>query len=1423
MAATFLDEEPATGGVTFLDEEEPKGGVTFLEDDVPPAGPKPDDFTPVVVEGPFTRLPGEVVNPVPGYRSERESVDLTGIAPLDPVADTELRKREIEMGIPQFSLGPAGLQDAIGEALYAEKQKPYVAIPKPENTGVGTGIARAGIGFVESLETPENMGLLGGVGAAGKLVQQAASMGFGASMIKGAVDQFINAPEGETEGQKAERITTGVLSLLLGGVAAKHGTGVRAPVTAAERAVSMEAAREQTSNAGATPGGSPPIPEPTPSPAAPAPTLAEPAVAQRVSAAGEAPVEHPAGTRIESDWGTYEKRPNGEWREVDENGYVLSDTRIIGTPKGKVTETPASSRPAGEAPATTPATEVVGESKPVKQADAAAKPEQLIPEEIAALRISKLKGAENRGDGIVVIPEKLMTPERRKQIMRGGNSVEVKPLSDVTGDPYSRGYAILDRRARRAFRNNSPVSVDAVDAYGIKLPDGYVKQGDLYVKKGATVTETPATSSTRPAGQGEAPPLQSELRPTSSGERVVELLPEQAEVAAPKLDVKRSPFALGISPDAKVMTWLSSNVKRLFTATGDLPKQTFEGWIERNGFVKEQSRQTAYATRDLYSALKDEFKISTTETLTKGFEKVPPAFVKQMNQALLGEVDINTLPERVRAPLQAMRDHVDAMSQKMLSEGVVPAELQAKVADNLGTYLTRSYRIFDDPVWAEKIPQDVRNRVRDFIHSNLKKTDPAATPETARAVMESMLQDWKDQGTGALVKTGGKLGSKDLTSFIARKDIPQVLREVMGEYSDPTINYTRSVTKMANLIGSQRFLGQVRAQGMGKFLFEDGKQPATHTARIAAEGSDVMAPLNGLRTTPEIATAFREFGKMDPIKNPIFRALATLSGVAKSVKTVGSVMTQARNLLGQSYFFAMNGHFDMRAAAPALRAVLADLGARDTPAGRAAYQRYLRLGIVDQSARASELRDIIRDAGLNDPGVTLTEPGSVLAKSARKLTVDAAAKGYQLSDDLGKIIGFENELARQRSIHPEWSETTLEATSAERIRNTYPTYSMVPKAVQNIRRLPIAPFASFAAETFRTAYHNLRYTIEDLQSTNPAQKKAGAQRLAGQLAVVGSGYAMSAITQALLGMNAQEEDDARRFMAPWDKDSQIAFTGKGDGEAKFVNLSYVNPYSYLTDPVVAVAGGLRDADQLDEIMLRSMEKLLQPFTSEDIFAGAVVDVARNKTKTGGRVFNPGDTTANRLVDQLGHILKTLEPGTVSRVKSKIIPAVKGETDRHGRKPELTTEILNELTGFKQQTIDYKQALGFRALAFKKADDDADSIFREVAAQRGSVSQEDLTDAYKRATRSKFETWQEFYRDVQAARRRGVSDSAIKTAIEARGVSQAEAGSVMDGKFVPPKVSPALAKQMKDNNRSLPPDAEKEQKRAAGLVLSGRFQ
>jgi hypothetical protein len=114
-------------------------------------------------------------------------------------------------------------------------------------------------------------------------------------------------------------------------------------------------------------------------------------------------------------------------------------------------------RPTDPAPAATTESTPTPAPAPVEAPTA---PEvKLTPIEKRALAISKLKGTELRANGITYVPESVMTLERRKSLLtegekakpflpspRGGPNIEVREWAEVTGDPYARGWAIIDRR-----------------------------------------------------------------------------------------------------------------------------------------------------------------------------------------------------------------------------------------------------------------------------------------------------------------------------------------------------------------------------------------------------------------------------------------------------------------------------------------------------------------------------------------------------------------------------------------------------------------------------------------------------------------------------------------------------------------------------------------------------------------------------------------------------------------------------------------------------------------------------------------------------------------------------------------------------------------------------------------------------------------
>lgn len=167
---------------------------------------------------------------------------------IERMADDGMTQGRINLDAFKIPEG-AKTQEDVQAAMKAGEKDPIIQLPTFRDPTIAQGLANAVANLTSGLTTPENLALMAPLARAPKLIQQGASLGFGTMMLKGAYDQLTNAPEGETPGQKTERISTGILSLLMAGAAAKHGVDGRpvSPLLTAEREASMREARERVS------------------------------------------------------------------------------------------------------------------------------------------------------------------------------------------------------------------------------------------------------------------------------------------------------------------------------------------------------------------------------------------------------------------------------------------------------------------------------------------------------------------------------------------------------------------------------------------------------------------------------------------------------------------------------------------------------------------------------------------------------------------------------------------------------------------------------------------------------------------------------------------------------------------------------------------------------------------------------------------------------------------------------------------------------------------------------------------------------------------------------------------------------------------------------------------------------------------------
>jgi hypothetical protein len=868
-----------------------------------------------------------------------------------------------------------------------------------------------------------------------------------------------------------------------------------------------------------------------------------------------------------------------------------------------------------------------------------------------------------------------------------------------------------------------------------------------------------------PAPQPETIPPTSQPTAVSTQPPVVEpdsVKPEQPRGAGPKAALL-PPGALPIDRIVKQIAGagkaIKSAGKRYLTTPGHLPKDVFDLKIKKNAKIASHEKQIEFTTNDYNKAAKEAYG---------GWENISDKDRAALDSVLKGNAAVTTIPKPMREPVARMRREIDAMSREMIRTGAVEGDLALTVLSNHGTYVTRAYKVFDDPKWAEKVDPAVRNKAKALIRQEY----PNDTDAQHEHLINSLLYQGKAAESPIAVLSKSKLGSKDLSITKRRKDIAPEIRALWGEYDDPRVNYARSVTKMAHLIGNHQFLTGVKAKGLGKFFFEesDPNIDPEAKAKIAADSSSAMAPLNGLHTYPEIKAAFEREYAQEALPTWL-RHVMKANSLAKYSKTVLSPITHARNFVSNIPINVGLGHWKVSKLGEAFKATrpgLESMSPTTPDAWRDLHKRYVELGVIDEGVHAGELEAVIKDAFDMTPD-QFTD--STIRRNVRKAG-KAAKDAYQFGDSVWKVYAFLNE--RDRYAKTGLQGAALDKKAAKIVRDTMPTYSMIPEGVQKLRRFPlVGPFVSFASERMRNAAKTFGLIATELSDAKT--RSIGAERLAGQVAKYGMYVGAAAAGRFLTGMGKDDEEDMREFVAPWNKNSTLVWTDQDS----FIDLSYTDPDSVFVKPLRALMRGDNWVDSFKD----AAAEWAAPFIGEELVAERLLDIARNKTKSGREVYSPQDTPADKAIRMVKHIWEAIEPGAITSAQ-RIQKGLTGEVERGGRSYDPAAEAIGAITGFRAQEINVAQSIGFKVREFQKGTQEANRLLTTEAMNHGTVQPEKIEEAYRRSDAARRKLFDDMHRQAMAAIRLGIPESEVRSLLDNGGLSHENAANVIAGTYEP---------------------------------------
>jgi len=853
--------------------------------------------------------------------------------------------------------------------------------------------------------------------------------------------------------------------------------------------------------------------------------------------------------------------------------------------------------------------------------------------------------------------------------------------------------------------------------------------------------------------------------------------------------------------------------KKYFSSRMGLSDDALGLLVEREGAAKAAITRASILTDKLKSSIKKDYGGKKSDEL-----------LENINEALAGSQDkLQALKPETQKVITDMRTEIKKLSQYTKDNIAVEGSgLDVVIGKNLDTYLNRSYRIFDDPTYFKNIDPQVQERARlYFKRQGIDEKD-------IDNVMEYYTKGVTKQELNSFLSTVSPRTSRILRQ---RKDIPVEIRNLWGEVKNPYKNFANTYTKLAGVKSEFDFRNQIveEAKKVGKATPERNEKlgflPAAQTIdertgqlvdtkgfvesdlrSLGGTGSkgNVKNPLADLFIDPAWKEAIEGgtdimFGAGTGKGASLVRGWMKLKALSQAQKTVFSIPTHGRNVMGNMFIMTANGTMNPKYLKDGFKDTTKRLFNLTDDKLKERLARYQELGIVDSALDSSSLKKAAGEGfrlgtnGVVDKVVNDTITGKILSAPIKK-TVQL----YEAEDNLFKIANFEQLKKGYRNLFPEPkklpndskeiylkkvkdNEIAFERFVAQRSRDMMPNYNLVPKAIKSLRAAPVGNFVAFPAEILRTSKNLAKYawkdvsgrTAKELGITDPKIikeiKNMGLKRLAGMSAVAVSGDALSNYSKMLFNISDDQEEVMNNSpaIATWERGMNKIFTGEikenknGELEVPYMNLGPIDPYAYLKAPVKLVSSAIINGldyneEAVNDMYLNSIGSLISPFANPSIVAQKALDVYSGKAR------KPGDS----LAESIFNVTKdAFVPGTVDwflkRKKFYDTQEKFGEgreVNEYGFTIAPGEVDIRSFLGVQRKKMNLNQAFNFNV---NKAISDigkSKAIFSSKLRDYTGDDEEKIVDAYVDSQKDKLKNYKNLRNIIKSYRILGMNET-----------------------------------------------------------------
>lgn len=334
------------------------------------------------------------------------------------------------------------------------------------------------------------------------------------------------------------------------------------------------------------------------------------------------------------------------------------------------------------------------------------------------------------------------------------------------------------------------------------------------------------------------------------------------------------------------------------------------------------------------------------------------------------------------------------------------------------------------------------------------------------------------------------------------RDYTREERAQMGEERDAILRFTQGyVQTQADLAKGVLFQRIAQNEELASKTEVEGWKPVPNTTIAGTGGVHRYGALAGMYVHPDV---FYHLEQQFAVQNAALKIWRASLGWWKMTKTVYNPVAHTNNVVSNfSLLFIAGGRVrDLQPAAASIRN-------KD-----ALYREALELGLVGEAVDSAGIRELFTGLNNTDDDAVITDSFfRRVLKRADRLALGIPGK---ISDTMQTAYRVEDEVFKMALYRMARSKGLSNTEARDYTLNFFFDYGEVPKGIQLVRDTGLLPFVS--------------YTYKAI----PAVLRGALTRPHRYLAVTGLMYALNALSYAMLGDDADEEEE-RKYMPEYMK------------------------------------------------------------------------------------------------------------------------------------------------------------------------------------------------------------------------------------------------------------------------------------------------